>query len=66
MKIYQSWKRNMPDSTSGESIVVTTLYTSFSKGEIDELEKKMPRGIIVMDTDEPRRMYPLNDIKRKE
>lgn len=49
MKIYQSWKRNEPSTVSGESITLTTIYTSFDKDEIDELEKKMPKGMLVMD-----------------
>lgn len=51
MKIYESWKRNPPDSISGESITVTIIYSSFDKGEIDEFEKTLPKGILVMDTD---------------
>ena len=49
MKIYQSWKRNEPSTHSGESITLTIVYTSFDKDEIDELEKKMPKGMLVMD-----------------
>lgn len=49
MKICQSWKRNEPSTYSGESITLTIVYTSFDKDEIDELEKKMPKGILVMD-----------------
>ena len=45
MKIYQKWKRNEPDTVTGESITVTITYCSFDKGEIDELQKKMPNGM---------------------
>ena len=51
MKIYQRWKRNEPDSVVGESITVTITYCSFKREEIDELQKKMPNGMLVMDTD---------------
>ena len=50
MKIYQSWKRNEPDTMTGESITVTIVYTSWDKSEIDDLQKKMPKGMLVMDT----------------
>ena len=53
MKVYQSWTRNTPSSAGGYSITVTTTYSSNIKGEIDELEKKMPKGMLVMDTDKP-------------
>ena len=51
MKITQSWKRNSPSSISGESITLTILYSSFDRTEIDELEQKMPRGMLVMTFD---------------
>lgn len=54
MKIYGRWKRNMPDSVFGETITVTITYSSFNKEEIDELEKKMPKGTLVMDMDKPK------------
>lgn len=50
MKIYESWKRNRPDTLTGESITVTIVYTSFEKKEIDDFEKTLPRGMLVMDT----------------
>ena len=50
MKIYQSWKRNKPD-TQGYSITVTITYCSSRPEEIEELEKKMPEGMLVMNTD---------------
>ena len=49
MKIYQTWKRNKPDTQIGESISVTLTYYSFDSKEIDELEKKLPNGVVVMD-----------------
>ena len=51
MKIYQSWKRNKPDTQSGESITVTITYCSFNANEIDELQEQMPKGLLIMDTD---------------
>ena len=58
MKIYQSWKRNT-STTDGYSLTVTYVYSSHYLHEIEEVEKKLPKGIIVMDTDKPKRMYPL-------
>ena len=55
MKIVQTWTRNTPSSAGGYSITVKITYSSNIKGEIDELEKKIPKGMIVMDTDEPDR-----------
>ena len=52
MKIYQRWKRNEPDTVTGESITVTITYCSFDRAEIDELQKKMPKGMLVMDTEQ--------------
>lgn len=56
MKITQSWTRNTPSSAGGYSITVTITYSSVNKGEIDDLEKKIPKGMIVMDTDKSQRM----------
>ena len=39
----------MPSSLGGESITLTTVYSSFDKGEIDDLEKQMPKGIMISD-----------------
>lgn len=47
MKVTQSWKRNTPSSIGGESITLTTTYSSFDKEEIDELEKQMPKGLLI-------------------
>lgn len=63
MKIYQSWKRNDPSSAGGYSITVTYTYSSFNLNEIDELEKKLPKGMLVMDTDYPKRIYPVKEVK---
>ena len=56
MKVIQTWTRNTPSSAGGYSITVTITYSSVNKDEIDDLEKKMPNGMIVMDTDKPQRM----------
>ena len=50
MKVFQSWKRNKPDTMTGESITVIIVYSSFDITEIDELQKKMPKGTLMMDT----------------
>ena len=55
VKIYQSWKRNEPSSVSGESITLTTIYMSFDKAEIDDLEQNMPKGMRILVTDDGRR-----------
>ena len=47
MKVTQSWKRNTPSSIGGESITLTTVYSSFDKEEIDELESQMPKGLLI-------------------
>ena len=57
MKIYQSWKRSI--ATDGYSLTVTCVYSSRYLHEIEDVEKKLPKGAIVMDTDKPKRMYPL-------
>ena len=51
MKITYSHKRNLPDTLTGESITVTITYSSFCKEEIDNFEKSLSRGIVVMDTE---------------
>ena len=58
MKITQSWKRNTP-TTDGYSLTVTYTYSSKYLHEIESVEKKLPKGMIVMDTDKPNRIYPL-------
>ena len=59
MKVIQKWERNTPSSAGGYSITVKTTYSSFNLDEIDDIEKKLPKGMIVIDTDKPNRMYPL-------
>lgn len=59
MKILQTWKRNPPSSAGGYSITVSYTYSSFNPSEIDEIVKKLPKGMIIMDTDNPQRIYPL-------
>ena len=46
-------------TTDGYSLTVTYVYSSKYLHEIEEIAKKLPNGIIIMDTDEPKRMYPL-------
>lgn len=58
MKITQSWKRNAP-TTDGYGLTVTYVYSSKYLHEIEEIEKKLPKGTIIMDTNELQRMYPL-------
>ena len=62
MKIVQTWKRNTPSSSGGYSITVKYTYSSFNPSEIEEVEKKLPKGMIVIDTDKPERMYPNESI----
>lgn len=52
MKITQSWKRNAP-TTDGYSLTVTYIYSSKYLHDIEEIEKKLPNGIIIIDTDKP-------------
>lgn len=59
MKVFQSYKRNTPSAAGGYSISVTITYSSYNPSEIDEIEKKLPMGMMVIDTDKPQRMYPL-------
>ena len=51
MRIYRSWKRNTPDTMTGESLTVTITYSSFDKKEIDELQNEQPTGVIILDTE---------------
>ena len=46
-------------TTDGYSLTVTYVYSSEHLHEIEAVENKLPKGIIVMDTDKPQRMYPL-------
>jgi len=60
MKVTQRWTRNMPSSAGGYSITISTTYSSHVKGEIDAIEKKMPNGMLVIDTDKPDRRTKYN------
>ena len=51
MKITQLWKRNTPSTAAGHSITLTTVYSSQDQQEIDDLEKQMPQGIRIMETE---------------
>lgn len=51
MRITQSWHRNMPTTGGGYALTITIVYSSKVKAEIDEIEKKMPEGMMVFDTD---------------
>lgn len=53
MKMYQTWTRNEPSSAGGYSITVKYTYVSNNPSEINEIEKKLPKGMIVIDTDKP-------------
>ena len=64
MKITQSWKRNTP-TTDGYGLTVTYVYSSKYLHEIEEIERKLPKGIIVMDTDELQRTL-LKEQEEKE
>lgn len=54
MKITQSWYRCEPNTISGESIVLTIVFSSHNKAEIDELHEKMPKGVLIGDTEPPK------------
>ena len=60
MKVFQSHTRNKPSTAGGYSLTVTITYASQNPKEIDEIEKKLPKGLIVADTDKPQRMYPID------
>ena len=40
MNVQLTWNRLQPDTISGEKIIVKTIYSSFDKKEIDELQSK--------------------------
>lgn len=52
LKITQSRHWDMP-TTNGYSLTVTYVYSSKFLHEIEEIEKKLPKGTIIMDTDKP-------------
>ena len=64
MKITESWKRNPPTTEGGYSLTVTYTYSSKYLYEIEEVEKKLPKGMVVMDTDKPTRLFPLKQEDR--
>ena len=45
MKCYATWRREKPDTTSGEKIIMTQVFTSFDKQEIDKLEETLKETI---------------------
>ena len=53
MKVFQSYRRNTPSSEGGYSITVTITYASQNLTEIDEIEKKLSNGMMILDTDKP-------------
>lgn len=61
MKITQTWKRNTQSSEGEYSITVAYTYSSFNPSKIDEIEKKLPNGMLIMNTDKPKKMYPLKE-----
>jgi hypothetical protein len=62
MKITQSWKRNTP-TTDGYGLTVTYIYTSKYLHEIEEIERKLPKGIIIMDTQLETNLQPKASLK---
>lgn len=49
MKIAHTIKRNDPSATLGDSITITTTYSSFDKKEIDWIEKRFPEWLSISD-----------------
>ena len=45
MKAYTYYEPMKPDTVSGYSIKVTTIYTSFNKEAIDALSEEFKKGI---------------------
>ena len=62
MKITQSWRENAPNSAGGYGVTISYTYSSNIKSEIDEIIKKLPKGMIVIDTDKTQRTYPRSAI----
>lgn len=60
MKVTQTWTRNTPSSAGGYSITVKTTYSSYNSEEIDQIEKKLPKGMVLIDTDKPDRRSGLH------
>lgn len=59
MKIVQTWTQNEPSSAGGYSITIKYVYSSFNKSDIDDIIKKLPRGMVIIDTDKPDRRVKL-------
>ena len=51
MKVTQSWKRNQPSTVSGYSLTVTVTYSSFNEEEINEIEKMLPGGTVIVNAE---------------
>lgn len=45
MKTYTYYEPMKPDTVSGYSVKVTTIYSSFNKGEIDALSEEFKKNI---------------------
>ena len=45
MKITTTYRRLRPDTLNGDSVAVTTVYSSFDKSEIDSMEETFKRTI---------------------
>lgn len=45
MKITTTYRRTNPSSIAGDTIVVTTTYSSFNQQEIDDLEEKLKENV---------------------
>lgn len=66
MKIVQSWKRNYPTTDAQYGLTITYIYSSNCLSEIERIEKSLPKGILVMDTDKPQRLFPLESRKERD
>ena len=45
MKCFTQYTRGNPNTINGEQLIVTAIYSSFNKEEIDALEKKLSETI---------------------
>lgn len=41
MKVSISWRRDKPDTTNGEKLIVTQTYSSFNQAEINAMEQTL-------------------------
>ena len=58
MKVTTTFRRLKPDTLNGDSVAVTTVYSSFNRSEIDSLEETLERTIgfcVVQEFGEERR-----------